>query len=260
MKAIRVHACGGPEALRYDDVAAPEPQAGEALVEIAAAGVNFIDVQHRTGRYKPPALPFTLGSEAAGTVTAVGAGVTRSRRRRSRRVCDGARRVRRVRRRAGEAARQGARTRSICKTAAAVMLQGLTAHYLTHSTYRAQAGRHGARARGGRRSGAADHAGRAAARRDGVRHRRRRSEGRARARGGRRRDDRLPHAGLRGRDQEAHERPRRRRRLRLRRQGHVRQEPELPAAARHARAVRFLERARCRRSIRPCSARRARCS
>ena len=76
MRAIRVHACGGPEALRYDEIPVPAPQAGEALVKIAAAGVNFIDVQHRAGRYKPPALPFTLGSEAAGTVTAVGAGVT----------------------------------------------------------------------------------------------------------------------------------------------------------------------------------------
>jgi NADPH2:quinone reductase len=76
MRAIRVHTCGGPDTLRYDEVPVPEPQAGEALVEVAAAGVNFIDVQHRTGRYKPPALPFTLGSEAAGTVAAVGAGVT----------------------------------------------------------------------------------------------------------------------------------------------------------------------------------------
>ena len=62
MRAIRVHACGGPEALRYDEVEIPKPQAGEALVKIAAAGVNFIDVQHRAGRYKPPALPFTLSS------------------------------------------------------------------------------------------------------------------------------------------------------------------------------------------------------
>jgi NADPH:quinone reductase-like Zn-dependent oxidoreductase len=63
-------------AARVDDVAVPTPQAGEAVVKIAAAGVNFIDVQHRAGRYKPPALPFTVGSEAAGTVTAVGPGVT----------------------------------------------------------------------------------------------------------------------------------------------------------------------------------------
>ena len=134
MRAIRVHACGGPEALRYDEIAVPAPQAGEALVQIAAAGVNFIDVQHRTGRYKPPALPFTLGSEAAGTVTAVGAGVTE--------VAVGDR--------VAYAMVLGAyaqfalvpATRLVrvpdeidLKTAAAVMLQGLTAHYLTHSTY-----------------------------------------------------------------------------------------------------------------------------
>src|SRR6266513_2541792 len=72
VKAVRVHACGGPEALRYEDVATPAPGRGEARVKIAASGVNFIDVQQRAGRYKPPAFPFTLGSEAAGTVTAVG--------------------------------------------------------------------------------------------------------------------------------------------------------------------------------------------
>jgi NADPH:quinone reductase len=134
MRAIRVHECGGPDALRFDEVPVPEPQAGEALVEIAAAGVNFIDVQHRAGRYKPPALPFTLGSEAAGTVVAIGAGVTE--------VAVGdhvayamvlgayaeysvvpARRLVKV-----PAAIDS-------QTAAAVMLQGLTAHYLTHSTY-----------------------------------------------------------------------------------------------------------------------------
>ncbi len=182
MKAIRVHECGGPEALRYDDVDAPSPQAGEALVKIAAAGVNFIDVQHRTGRYKPPALPFTLGSEAAGTVTAVGPGVTE--------VAVGDRVAYAMVLGSyaeyavvpAKPARQGAGRASSFETAAAVMLQGLTAHYLTHSTLCAQARRHGARARGGRRSGAVDHAGRAAARRDGVRHRRQRSEGRARAR------------------------------------------------------------------------------
>src|SRR3954462_7786934 len=76
MKAVRVHVCGGPDALRYEDAPVPTPQPGEALVKIAAAGVNFIDVQHREGRYKPPALPFTVGSAGAGTVTAVGQGVT----------------------------------------------------------------------------------------------------------------------------------------------------------------------------------------
>src|SRR5882762_5607306 len=74
MKAIRVHAPGGPEALRYEEVERPTPGPGQVLVKIAAAGVNFIDVYQRTGHYKVP-LPFTLGQEAAGTVAAVGPGV-----------------------------------------------------------------------------------------------------------------------------------------------------------------------------------------
>jgi NADPH2:quinone reductase len=139
MKAIRVHECGGPEALRYDDVPMPEPQAGEALVEIAAAGINFIDVQHRTGRYKAPGLPFTLGSEAAGTVRAVGAGVTE--------VAVGDR-VAYAMVLGAYAEHAVVPARRLVKvpaaidleTAAAVMLQGLTAHYLTHSTYELKAG------------------------------------------------------------------------------------------------------------------------
>lgn len=134
MKAVRVHECGGPEALRYEEVDVPEPKAGEALVRIAAAGVNFIDVQHRTGRYKPPSLPFTPGSEAAGTVEAVGPGVEE--------VAVGDR--------VAYAMVLGAYAEYAIvpskrlvplpdgvdfRSAAAVMLQGMTAHYLTHSTY-----------------------------------------------------------------------------------------------------------------------------
>lgn len=134
MRAVRVHECGDAGALRYEEVDVPRPQAGEALVEVAAAGVNFIDVQHRAGRYKPPKLPFTLGSEAAGTVTAVGPGVTE--------VAMGDR--------VAYAMVLGAYAEYAIvpagrlvkvpdaidlQTAAAVMLQGLTAHYLTHSTY-----------------------------------------------------------------------------------------------------------------------------
>src|SRR5438046_1332992 len=74
MKAIRVHTPGGPEALRLEDVPEPKPEAGQVLVKVEAAGVNFIDVYQRTGHYKVP-LPFTLGQEAAGTVAAVGSGV-----------------------------------------------------------------------------------------------------------------------------------------------------------------------------------------
>lgn len=134
MKAIRVHVCGGPDALRYDDVDVPTPRAGEALVKIAAIGVNFIDVQHREGRYKPPSLPFTLGSEASGTVAAVGEGVTE--------VAVGDRVAYTMilgtyAQFATVAAQRLVKLPASVdfQTAAAVMLQGLTAHYLTHSTY-----------------------------------------------------------------------------------------------------------------------------
>jgi NADPH:quinone reductase len=74
MRAVRVHEFGGPEVLQVEEVDAPEPQAGEVRVRIAAAGVNFIDVYQRTGAY-PGNLPFVPGMEGAGTVDAVGAGV-----------------------------------------------------------------------------------------------------------------------------------------------------------------------------------------
>src|SRR2546425_11316195 len=74
MKAIRVHAPGGPEALRYEGVERPAAASGQVLVKIEAAGVNFIDVYQRTGHYKVP-VPFTLGQEAAGPGAAVGPGV-----------------------------------------------------------------------------------------------------------------------------------------------------------------------------------------
>ena len=77
MKAVRVHQVGGPEALVYEEVADPRAGPGQAVVRIEAAGLNFIDVYHRTGFYKlPTPPPFTLGQEGAGTVTAVGDGVS----------------------------------------------------------------------------------------------------------------------------------------------------------------------------------------
>jgi NADPH2:quinone reductase len=139
LKAVRVHVCGGPEVLRYDDVPVPSPGPGEALVKIVAAGVNFIDVQHRAGRYKAPALPFTLGSEAAGTVAKIGPDVV-----------DVA-----VGDRVAYAMVLGAYAEYALvpakrlvqlpddvdfQSAAAVMLQGMTAHYLTHSTFALKAG------------------------------------------------------------------------------------------------------------------------
>src|SRR5919197_307156 len=133
MKAIRVHAAGGPEALKFEDVPEPAPKAGEAVVKIDAAGLNYIDVYQRSGLYKLD-MPLTLGLEAGGTVTAVGAGVTDVK------VGDkvaytgvpGAY----AQYAAVPAARlvvlpQGVST----KQGAATMLQGMTAHYLATSTY-----------------------------------------------------------------------------------------------------------------------------
>jgi NADPH2:quinone reductase len=76
MKAIRIHDLGGPEALKLEDISDPVPGEGQALVRIEAIGVNFIDVYLRTGLYKVPSLPFTPGQEAAGTIEAVGSGVS----------------------------------------------------------------------------------------------------------------------------------------------------------------------------------------
>jgi NADPH2:quinone reductase len=76
LKAVRIHAHGGPEVLKYEEAEMPQPASGEAVVKIAAAGVNFIDIQQRIGKYRVPQLPYTIGSEGAGTVSAIGAGVT----------------------------------------------------------------------------------------------------------------------------------------------------------------------------------------
>jgi NADPH2:quinone reductase len=138
MKAVRIHEFGGPGVLKYQDVPEPTPKANEAIVKVEASGVNFIDIYQRTGIYKL-ALPMTLGLEAAGVVAAVGPDV------RDVKVGD---RVawtsvagayaefaaipadRLVVLPASVTTRQGA----------AMMLQGLTAHYLSHSTYPLRAG------------------------------------------------------------------------------------------------------------------------
>ena len=138
MHAIRIRQFGGPEAMGLEELPTPKPGDGQALVRIEAAGVNFIDVYQRTGLYKNP-LPYGLGLEGAGVVEAVGAGVTTVR------VGD---RVawtgipgsyathnvvpadKLVTLPAGVDARAGA----------SAMLQGMTAHYLAHSTYPLKAG------------------------------------------------------------------------------------------------------------------------
>jgi NADPH2:quinone reductase len=138
MKAIRIEKTGRAEVLTLADVPVPEPKPNEAVVKISASGVNFIDVYFREGRY-PAQLPITLGQEAAGVVTAAGAGV--------RNVKAGDR--------VAYASVQGSYAEYAAvpaerlvivpegielKTAAALMLQGMTAHYLTHSTWPLRAG------------------------------------------------------------------------------------------------------------------------
>jgi NADPH2:quinone reductase len=138
MKAIRVHEFGGPEVLRLETVDDPVPGPGEALVRLEAIGVNFIDTYHRKGLYKVP-LPFTPGSEGAGTVVAVGPGAQDVRV--GERVASHnfhaayaelavAKADRLVALPEGLSAREGA----------AVMLQGITAHYLATSVYALQPG------------------------------------------------------------------------------------------------------------------------
>ena len=138
MKAIRVSSTGGPEALQYVDVDTPQPGKGQALVKLEAIGVNFIDVYHRTGLYKLP-LPFTPGSEAAGRVEKVGEGVTN--------VKQGDR-VAYAMERGAYAEYHVVTAEKLVpipsnvdtKVAAAVMLQGMTAHYLALSTYPLKSG------------------------------------------------------------------------------------------------------------------------
>jgi NADPH2:quinone reductase len=133
MKAIRVHAVGGPEALRYEDVPDPSPKPGEAVVRIEAAGVNFIDVYHRTGLYKV-ALPYTIGQEGAGTVESVAPDVTVVRA--GDRVAWASVAGAYAQKAAVPAARLVRLPRGVSsKDGAAVMLQGMTAQYLATSTF-----------------------------------------------------------------------------------------------------------------------------
>jgi len=138
MKAIRVNAPGGPEVLRYEDVADPTPKAGEATVKIDAAGINYIDVYQRSGQYKLN-LPLTLGLEAGGTVTAVGPNVTEVK------VGDKVAYTGVAGAYAQYAVVPSARLVTLpsglnTRQGAAAMLQGLTAHYLACSTYPLKSG------------------------------------------------------------------------------------------------------------------------
>lgn len=138
MRAVRVHSTGGPEVLRLEEAPDPEPGAGEVLVRLEAIGVNFIDIYYRTGLYPRP-LPFTPGLEGAGVVTAVGPDVT------DLSVGD---RVAWASAPGSYADLVAAPARHLVRlpdgldtqTAAAAMLQGMTAHYLVHATYPLKAG------------------------------------------------------------------------------------------------------------------------
>src|SRR5215475_13783597 len=76
MKAVRIHAFGGPEVVTYEDIPQPVPKAHEVLLQVTSTCVNYADVQWRLGNYVDRTLPATLGREAAGIIAAVGPGVT----------------------------------------------------------------------------------------------------------------------------------------------------------------------------------------
>ena len=133
MKAVVADPVGGPENLRYVDLPNPEPAEGEVVVKLEAIGVNFIDVYFRKGLYKTPESPVRLGSEGAGTIVAAGKGAKFS-----------------IGQRVAYAMARGSYAeyaavpqqflvelpeRVSFKDAAAAMLQGMTAHYLTRSTF-----------------------------------------------------------------------------------------------------------------------------
>lgn len=138
MQAIQILRTGGPEVLILQEPPSPEPRSGEALVRIEASGVNFIDTYFREGRY-PAQLPYTLGQEAAGTVLWVARDVTDVQPGDRVAWCGIPGTY------ASEAVAPASRLVKIpgamsCQQAAAVILQGMTAHYLLHDTFRPAAG------------------------------------------------------------------------------------------------------------------------
>jgi len=138
-KAIRIHAYGGPDMLRWEDVPLPEPGPGEALIQHQAIGLNYIDVYFRTGQYKVPGFPAIIGQEGAGIVTAVGPGVE---------TVSVGERVAYAGPLGAYATNRVIQADRLIKlpdtidfrTAAALMLQGLTAQYLLHRTHMVKPG------------------------------------------------------------------------------------------------------------------------
>jgi NADPH2:quinone reductase len=138
--AIRVHEYGGPEAMVWEEVPLPAPRPGEALVRHKAIGLNYIDVYFRTGLYKAPSLPATIGMEGAGVVEAVGEGVTN--------VAPGDRVAYATAPIGAYAEARSLKADRLVKLpdsiadeqAAAMMLQGMTACFLLTRTYKVQSG------------------------------------------------------------------------------------------------------------------------
>ncbi len=138
-KAIRIHQNGGPEVMQWEDVPTPEPGTGEALIKHEAVGLNYIDVYFRTGLYKAPHMPLTIGMEGAGTVLAVGPGVTSVKP--GDRVAYAGPIGGYATQRTIAADRLVALPEAISfTTGAAMMLQGMTAQYLLRRTHKVQAG------------------------------------------------------------------------------------------------------------------------
>ncbi len=139
IKAIRIHSPGGPEAMKWEDVPRPEPGQGEALIKQDAVGLNYIDVYFRSGLYKAPIMPLIIGQEGAGTVVAVGPGVT---------AVKPGDRVAYAGALGGYATERVIAADRLVKlpdaidftTAAAMMLQGMTAQYLIRRTYQVKSG------------------------------------------------------------------------------------------------------------------------
>jgi NADPH2:quinone reductase len=133
VKAIRVHETGGPEVLRLEEQPDPSPGPGELLLDVEAVGVNFIEIYQRQGQYRLP-LPLTLGAEAAGVVRSAGGNVTEFKP--GDRVVSQSVKGAYAERAIVDAERAVRVPNGVSsKQAAAVFLQGLTAHYLTTSTY-----------------------------------------------------------------------------------------------------------------------------
>jgi NADPH:quinone reductase len=138
MKAIRIHAPGGPEVMRLEEVPDPQPGPGEIVVRLEAIGINFIEVYQRTGAYTMQ-YPYTPGAEGAGVVVAVGEGVTHLRagdRVASEQFMGTYAELTKAKANKVVKLPDGVATR----VGAAVMLQGLTTHYLVTSTYHLQRG------------------------------------------------------------------------------------------------------------------------